>query len=982
MTGCVPDNMALLITFLTLVLAANAVPAPSWPVNSQLPPVARVSQPFQFVFSEGTFTNDGSNITYSLLNAPSWLKVDNSSRTLSGTPGSGDAGSFQFLLVASDQSGSGQMDVTFVVSADAGPAIGKPILPQLATAGPTSSPSTLFMYPGRSFSFSFDSDTFLNTHYTTTYYATSTGNSPLPSWIGFNAANLSFSGSSPSSPSSGPQTFTFNLIASDVPGFSGATVSFQIVVESHILAFKNDSVVLNFTQGQPFSTTHFRDILTLDGKEPTSNDIANINVDGPNWLTLDNNTISLSGTAPQDAGDENVTISVTDIYQDVATLLLSLQVSQLFAEGVDSCNATVGQDFSYVFATSLLSTPTVTLTVDLGQASSWANYDSSTRTLSGHVPDDMKPQTVSIELIATQGSTKETRNLDINITQKGSNDTDQNSAGSGHRIHKRKKAGIIAVAVVIPVVFVISLAILLCCWLRRRRAAKSKDDQEAKEKLQISRPIPELAGEKTSEDHQPLQRSGSETSQASPTHSDPPQLELGPLWEVDSLRRESNGRVVDEDARLNRSIAAWGFGPSTSTGTNEEKQSEETPSNSRRQSQRSSTLRRSATNYSRKREPLKTIQPRSFKRDSIVSTKSKRYSRRSSGIQSGVIQSSGIQSVAPGLPVRLSGAGHGAGGFGPPGHGVVRISWQNTQASFGSDDAGIENIAPLFPRPPRRRTISYSSKNDRSKRLSLRPVDPSSSTLSETESLEAFIQGRARSRNSVSPMFSARLNSKASSGVRALEKARRTPSGTGTAGSVSIYTDEVRQSPPRRLSTAMSGSVYTDDVRRSLQPRPLSQVSSTHQNRGSQPNFAKKYSEIISPLPRFWSHGSLASNRRQESGDSLTSSDDYHDLIDEREEPDGQRWWYKVNPSGTASGNALEKTSEATDERPADSDPMDSRVRRMSLARTGGQDSPGSRSDRLWRLGENQERRPISIEDSSSLHRTITGSVRGNLAFV
>ncbi|GAD95306.1 transmembrane glycoprotein, putative [Paecilomyces variotii No. 5] len=970
--------MALLISFLALILAVNAVPAPNWPINSQLPPVARVSKPFEFVFSEGTFS-DSSNMTYSLSGAPSWLKIDSSSRKLYGTPGSDDANSVQFDLVASDDSGTAQMSTTLVVSKEEGPAVGKAILPQLAKVGPTSDPSTLYMYPGRSFSFSFAPDTFLNTQYTTIYYATSTGNAPLPSWVGFDAANLSFSGTSPSSPSSGPQTFTFNLIASDVPGFSGAAVSFQIVVGSHILTFKENEVELNFTQGQPFSTTHFLSILTLDGKEPASNDIASIKVDGPDWLHLDNNTVSLAGTAPQDAGDENVTISVTDIYQDVAKLVVNLKVSQLFAEGVDSCNATVGQEFSYVFAKTLLD-PSATLTVDLGQASAWAKYDSATRTLSGKIPDSMKPQTVSIKLIATRGSTREMRNLDINITKKGSNDTDEKSTGGGSGIHE--KAGIIAIAVVVPVVVLISLAIILCCWLRKRKAAaKPKDDQEAKEKMNISRPkIPELPCGKMSEAPQPLERA--DTKPDSPTHSDPPQLDLGPLWEVDSLQQDNSDKPGDDEARASRSVADWGFGPSTIAETNEEKQQEDSASDSKRDSRRNSPLRRSTTNYSRKREPLKTIQPRSFKRDSTLSAKSKRYSRRSSG----------IPSVASGLPVRLSGAGHGAGGVGPPGHGVVRISWQNTQASFHSDDTGIENIAPLFPRPPQSRH-SYSSRAyDYPKRLSLRPVDPSSSTLSESESLEAFIHGRAKSRNSDSPMFSARLNSKTSSGLRALEKSRRTPSGAETAGSISIYADEIRQSPPRPVSTAMSGSVYTDDVRHSVQVRPLSQISNA-QKRGSQPNFAKKYSEIIAPLPRFWSQGSLgqgslASNRRQESGDSLTGSDDYHDLIDEREEPNGQRWWYKVHPvthARTASADAPERVDAADDRHPGESDPMKSRVRRMSLVRTGGRgrdSSPGSRSDRRWRLAENEERRPVSIEDGSSIHRTITGSLRGDLAFV
>src|SRR5699024_7141325 len=110
--------------------------------------------------------------------------------------------------------------------------------------------------------------------------------------------------------------------------------------------------------------------------------------------------------------------------------------------------------------------------------------------------------------------------------------------------------------------------------------------------------------------------------------------------------------------------------------------------------QTSASIQPQATNQSPKREPLKPIQARrSLKRNSAASSRSKRNSKRSSG----------ISSVTTGLPVRFSGAGHGAGGFGPPGppgHGLVRTSWQNTQASMQSDECGLGNLAPLFPRPP------------------------------------------------------------------------------------------------------------------------------------------------------------------------------------------------------------------------------------------------------------------------------------------
>ena len=105
------------------------------------------------------------------------------------------------------------MDVTLFVSTEEGPKPGKPLLPQLEQIGATSAPSTILVLTGNSFSISLDRDTFTNTSPSTVYYGTSPENSPLPSWMKFDPSTLTFSGISPMS---GPLTFAFHLIASDV----------------------------------------------------------------------------------------------------------------------------------------------------------------------------------------------------------------------------------------------------------------------------------------------------------------------------------------------------------------------------------------------------------------------------------------------------------------------------------------------------------------------------------------------------------------------------------------------------------------------------------------------------------------------------------------------------------------------------------------------------------------------------------------------
>lgn len=315
-----------------------------------------------------------------------------------------------------------------------------------------------------------------------------------------------------------------------------------------------------------------------------------------------------------------------------------------------------------------------------------------------------------------------------------------------------------------------------------------------------------------------------------------------------------------------RSPKRRAFVPLRDSIIEEEKSTTTSPSkkqNQRLSWTRSSPVRRRSTKGSR-REPLKSIQPRVAKRESIQSSRSKRYSKRSSG----------ISSVASGLPVRMSGAGHGAGGFGPPGHGMVHMSWQNTKGSFMSDESSLANMTPLFPRPPAGPTRHSTTPSipENTKRVTLRAVEPDESTISEADSLEAFVHTRAKHRNSANPLFSAQISRRTSSGLRALERARSLRSRADTV-SVSTFSDEYRQSiQGRPYSTTLSVSEYGDENNRfsqyqALQPPPslfpLAEGSGKSQ---SQLSLAQDYRGVISPLPQFWSENSLSSTRRLESG--------------------------------------------------------------------------------------------------------------------
>ncbi|KAE8398611.1 hypothetical protein BDV37DRAFT_25841 [Aspergillus pseudonomiae] len=840
----------LIILGFTWIVDAKLVS--NYPINSQLPPVARVAQRYQFVFSQGTFGGSDSETTYSLSNAPSWLRVDSKSRTLFGTPGGKDEGTVKFDLVASDESESASMEVTLIVTEDDGPKPGKPLLPQLEAIAATSAPSTILIHSGDAFDISFDYDTFTNTRPSTVYYGTSPDNTPLPSWVGFDQSNLRFSGVAPNT---GPQTFAFSLVASDVAGFSAAAMNFDMTVSPHILSFNQSVQTFFVSRGEQFTSPRFKEALRLDGREPANADLTDIQTDSPSWIEFDNTTLSFTGTPPVDVADENITISVTDRYQDIARLIVSLQYSQFFHD-IAECDAVIGSYFYFVFDNTVLTNDSVQLEVDLGTQLPWLQYNSDNKTLYGLVPADFSPNKYTVKLSAHEGTAEDTKKFAINILDKANSPGQgADKPGGSEGIHG-KKAGIIAISVVIPFAFLMSLLLLFCCWRRKRRT--HEEEQLSKEKAPDSNgselPCCQPSEETTQYNLSKLTRDSPELA------SNPPKLELGPLWDTSPLDGGEQGRPIEgRTDTLSASTIDWDIAPLKVSEPEKEKQVDDIAIPPKRLSfQNSPPMRRRTTTNSRKREPLKPIQPRrSLKRNSVHSSKSKRYSKRSSG----------ISSVSSGLPVRLSGAGHGAGGFGPPGHGVVRVSWQNTHASFQSDESGVGNLAPLFPRPPPRARGSV----ELSKRMSLRTVEPDTLTISEADSLEAFVHSRAKNRNSSNPMFSGQFGRRTSSGLRALERARSTASRTDTLYSSSCYDDYRRSIHERPWSTAMSASIYTDDNRQStyleslseesLNVRPLASMA-----RGlSQSSLAQNYSEAIGPLPRLLSEISLASARHAES---------------------------------------------------------------------------------------------------------------------
>ncbi|KAK8215201.1 polarity establishment/cellular polarization [Zalaria obscura] len=180
--------------------------------------------------------------------APAWLNLDGATRTLYGTPRGSDQGPTDFGISANGGQGFADMLCTLVIVDFGSPELQGNISQALSAAGALAGPTTLVLHPGDSFSIDFDTGLFQdNNGHVLTYYATSSDRTPLPAWVKFNSAALSFSGRAPAL-TSASQSFGIFLIASDVVGFAGAVASFTLQISDDKLAFVPQEEVLNITR--------------------------------------------------------------------------------------------------------------------------------------------------------------------------------------------------------------------------------------------------------------------------------------------------------------------------------------------------------------------------------------------------------------------------------------------------------------------------------------------------------------------------------------------------------------------------------------------------------------------------------------------------------------------------------------------------------------------------------------------------------------
>ncbi|KAI8933988.1 hypothetical protein NX059_008760 [Plenodomus lindquistii] len=466
----------------------------NYPLDQQFPPVARVGSPFTYQFAPTTFS--GSQILhYALAGSPSWLSLDDESRTLSGIPQPNDAGFATFNITATgDDESVASMESKLYISMDDGPVAKADISAPLSAAGQLTGPKTVNLKPSKQFQIDFPSDSFESNGNKLSYYAILSDHTPLPAWIRFNASSMRFTGTTLSTTSA--QALEVLLIANITPGFADASFSFTILTSQHTLAFEPFSQTINVAGGQDIIVTDLKSILRLDGSVIRDDQIQSSSADLPSWMSFNNETLAVSGSAPANATLQNLVITAQDQFGDSAEYTIHLILeSGLFSANLGDLNAIIGAHFSYVVPRTILVTGDEQITIDFSTLSDDLTFDPATFTISGTIPRSFAAQNVECVITATSadGTSQNTQSFHINVLksttspQSGAVSTSDNQHGST----KRNRDGMIAGAVIGGSCAALLLGILAVCLCRKKKKSggyfKQKQPRSPR-KSEISRP--------------------------------------------------------------------------------------------------------------------------------------------------------------------------------------------------------------------------------------------------------------------------------------------------------------------------------------------------------------------------------------------------------------------------------------------------------------------------------------------------------------
>ncbi|WP_323611525.1 putative Ig domain-containing protein [Pectobacterium versatile] len=394
-------------TFGLTVTNVNDAPVVATPIPAQS--VAQDGS-LSFTVPAGTFTDpDGDTLTLSATLAdgtalPAWLSFNPATGTFSGTPANGDVGSLTIKVTATDGSNA-SVSTTFgltVTNVNDAPVVSGTIAAQSIAQGDSLSvtvPAGTFTDP--------DGDTL-------TLSATLADGTALPSWLSFNPATGTFSGT----PANGDVgSLTIKVTATDGSNASVST-TFGLTVTN-----VNDAPVVSGTiaaqsiaQGGSLNVTVPAGTFTdPDGDTLTLNATLADGTALPAWLSFNPATGTFSGTpASGDIGNLTIKVTATDGSSASVSTTFSLTVTTVNEAPVVSGTIAAqsiaqGGNLNVTIPAGTFTDPdgdTLTLSATLADGTalpSWLSFNPATGTFSG-TPANGDVGSLTIKVTATDGS--------------------------------------------------------------------------------------------------------------------------------------------------------------------------------------------------------------------------------------------------------------------------------------------------------------------------------------------------------------------------------------------------------------------------------------------------------------------------------------------------------------------------------------------------------------------------------------------------
>lgn len=308
----------------------NLPPLLGTPIPDQL---ATEDAAFSFIVPAGTFTDPdtGDTLTYSATRTdgsalPGWLSFNASSRTFTGTPGYGDVGSISVRLTATDTCNLSVSDdfVLTVANVNDAPTVAN-LIPDQAGG------------EGEAFSYQVPIDAFADVDAADvlTYSASLAGGGALPSWLAFDPATRSFTGTPPNGAAG---SYTVHVTATDLAGAS-VTDSFILTIANLLpdpITGTNNAETLNGTSGSDL-------IYGLGGNDTLNGNAGDDLLDGGTGNdTMNggtgNDTYIVDSTS--DVTTESSSTGGTDTVLSSVTRTLGSNLENLTLTGTSAINAT------------------------------------------------------------------------------------------------------------------------------------------------------------------------------------------------------------------------------------------------------------------------------------------------------------------------------------------------------------------------------------------------------------------------------------------------------------------------------------------------------------------------------------------------------------------------------------------------------------------------------------------------------------------